>query len=231
MGTGMHMLNSSQSKVAEYRYDPFGNTIASSGSLADANVYRFSSKEIHVKSGMYYYGYRFYDPNAQRWLNRDPLGDRAFRRRFNFPSSRKRIDRNQYFFINNDPVGSIDAFGLFKTPFPWNGMVCNCKDNTKPVHVLIDGDYQTLPPNKCTANTKDQFDDVDGFWVDGKFYKVGTGTADACNPDGSKTCIAWEGKPDSPNSAIGRGADKKYGNTPPSNPPIYVQPDRDPPSD
>src|SRR5437667_3912969 len=33
-GNITYMLNSSQSKVAEYRYDPFGNTISQSGSLA-----------------------------------------------------------------------------------------------------------------------------------------------------------------------------------------------------
>ena len=60
--------------VASYRYDPFGNTLSQSGTLADANVYRFSSKEIHTNSGMYYYGYRFYDPSLQRWLNRTRLG-------------------------------------------------------------------------------------------------------------------------------------------------------------
>src|SRR6185295_6775634 len=74
-GNITYMLNSTQSKVAEYRYDPFGNTNSSSGTLAAANVYRFSSKEIHVNSGMYYYGYRFYHPNLQRWLNRDPAED------------------------------------------------------------------------------------------------------------------------------------------------------------
>ena len=68
------MLNSSQSSVAAYKYDPFGNLISSSGTLAGANVYRFSSKEQHANSGMYYYGYRFYDPNLERWLNRDPIG-------------------------------------------------------------------------------------------------------------------------------------------------------------
>jgi RHS repeat-associated protein len=57
----------------KYRYDPFGNLISKSGSLADANVYRFSSKECHSNSVMYYYGYRFYDPNLQRWANRDPV--------------------------------------------------------------------------------------------------------------------------------------------------------------
>src|SRR5437667_8798636 len=74
-GNITYLVNSSQAVAASYRYDAFGNKISSSGTLASANVYRFSSKEIHANSGMYYYGYRFYDPNLQRWLNRDPLGD------------------------------------------------------------------------------------------------------------------------------------------------------------
>jgi RHS repeat-associated protein len=72
------LIASNQLEVATYRYDPFGNTLSQSGTLADANVYRFSSKEIHTNSLMYYYGYRFYDPGLQRWLNRDPLGEPGF---------------------------------------------------------------------------------------------------------------------------------------------------------
>jgi len=73
-------VNSSQALAASYRYDPFGSTMSSSGTLASANIYRFSSKEIHVNSGMYYYLYRFYDPNLQRWLSRDPLAEPGFER-------------------------------------------------------------------------------------------------------------------------------------------------------
>jgi RHS repeat-associated protein len=54
-------------------YDPYGNLLASSGPLADANLYRFSSKEYHPNSGLVYYLYRYYDPNLQRWVNRDPI--------------------------------------------------------------------------------------------------------------------------------------------------------------
>jgi RHS repeat-associated protein len=63
---------------ATYRYDPYGRLLSWSVGLGDDNVYRFSSKEFHPKSGMYYYGFRFYDPTLQRWLNRDPDG-RAIR--------------------------------------------------------------------------------------------------------------------------------------------------------
>jgi RHS repeat-associated protein len=68
------LTDASERVVAKYLYDPFGNIIAQSGALADANVYRFSSKEYHANSGLCYFGGRFYDPNLQRWLNRDPLG-------------------------------------------------------------------------------------------------------------------------------------------------------------
>ena len=85
--------------MASYRYDPFGNTLSQSGSLAAANVYRFSSKEIHVTSGlMYYFGYRFYDPSMQRWLNRDPIGERG--------------GLNLYGYVGNDPLDRIDPLGL-----------------------------------------------------------------------------------------------------------------------
>ena len=58
---------------ALYRYDPFGNPIAQSGGFADLNLYRFSSKEFHPPSGLYYCGKRYYDPGLQRWINRDPI--------------------------------------------------------------------------------------------------------------------------------------------------------------
>ncbi len=63
------MINSAQTIVASYKYDPFGRIESQSGSLANDNVYRFSSKEVFFKttaaggpSDLYYYGFRFYDP-------------------------------------------------------------------------------------------------------------------------------------------------------------------------
>src|SRR5438094_1883669 len=96
-GNVTYMVDGSQAMVASYRYDPFGNTISSSGTQASANVYRFSSKEIYVNTGIYYYGYRFYDPNLQRWPNRDPIGEDG--------------GQNLYAFVANNPVGKVDAFG------------------------------------------------------------------------------------------------------------------------
>ncbi len=97
-GNITYLVNSSQTLAASYRYDPFGNTISSSGTLASANVYRFSSKELHVNSGLYYYGYRWYVPNVQRWLNRDPIEESG--------------GINLYGFIRNNPVAFTDTLGL-----------------------------------------------------------------------------------------------------------------------
>ena len=72
------LTDGSQNVVARYAYDPYGNLLAKSGSLADVNAYRFSSKEWNENSGLVYYLYRFYDPNLQRWLNRDPIGEGGF---------------------------------------------------------------------------------------------------------------------------------------------------------
>ena len=77
-GNVTYLETSAQGEAASYRYDPFGNVVSKSGALADANVYRFSTKELHVKSGLIYYLYRFYSPNWQRWANRDPSGEQGF---------------------------------------------------------------------------------------------------------------------------------------------------------
>src|SRR6185312_8669718 len=126
-GNIMYLENTNQGLAASYRYDAFGETLQSSGPLASSNTYQFSSKQrvqiapnaLFPFNGIYYYGYRFYVPHLQRWLNRDPLGDIAssaydqfqviearamFLREFHKP--------NPYLFIGNSPVTKIDKFGL-----------------------------------------------------------------------------------------------------------------------
>ena len=93
------MVDGGLSIVGSYKYDPYGRTISSSGN----NHYQFSSKEIHGNSGMYYYLYRFYDPNTQRWLNRDPIGLKG--------------GINLYGFTENEPINAVDALGLFEDGF------------------------------------------------------------------------------------------------------------------
>ena len=69
----------SGSRVMWMVYDALGRLLQSSGTPAGANRMRFSGKPwmapgVDASAGLYDYGYRFYDPNTQRWVNRDPIG-------------------------------------------------------------------------------------------------------------------------------------------------------------
>lgn len=97
-GNVTYLIYPNQQQAAKYLYDPFGNTLAMSGSLANVNNYRFSSKEWNANAGLYYYLYRFYDPMLQRWLNQDPIGEEG--------------GINLYTYVENNPINEIDLLGL-----------------------------------------------------------------------------------------------------------------------
>jgi RHS repeat-associated protein len=87
------LVNGSGTLVASYLYDPYGNMLGMWGALAPVNTYRYSSKEIDWQSGLYYYGYRYYEPNLQRWINRDPIQENG--------------GLNLYEYVANNPINRI----------------------------------------------------------------------------------------------------------------------------
>jgi RHS repeat-associated protein len=91
------LVNDKQLIVAQYLYDPYGNELAVIGPLAAANLYRFSSKENHPTSALNYYGYRFYLPSLQRWVNRDPVQENG--------------GISLYGFNWNSPLNQVDPHG------------------------------------------------------------------------------------------------------------------------
>jgi len=103
------LVNGSGTVVARYLYDSFGNPLGMWGSLAAANTQRFSSKEVDPHSGLYYYGYRWYAPNLQRWLSRDPIAERG--------------GINLYGFVGNDAVNGVDPFGLLNYYYSAGGFL------------------------------------------------------------------------------------------------------------
>ena len=67
---------------AHYVYDAFGGTASKSGAMTDDFRFRFSSKYLDDETGLYYYGYRYYDPVTVRWLSRDPIWEESFSRMY-----------------------------------------------------------------------------------------------------------------------------------------------------
>jgi RHS repeat-associated protein len=152
-GNVTYMVDTNQANVATYRYDPYGNQISSSGGLASANVYRFSSKEIHINSLLYYYGYRFYDPNLQRWLNRDPADDWGSLVNYVQNVRESEIDLNLYRFVGNSPAVYVDEFGLkWRAGGKWDGkddtIVCDGKDGIR-VALCKNSQGACGPGKKC----------------------------------------------------------------------------------
>jgi RHS repeat-associated protein len=84
--------------VGQYEYDPYGNTIKAEGQAARENKIRFSTKEYDSSTGLYYYGYRHYDPKTGRWPSRDPIEERG--------------GVNLYGMVANNAVNKSDYLGL-----------------------------------------------------------------------------------------------------------------------
>jgi RHS repeat-associated protein len=59
------------STSACYEYSPYGEMLRSTGPSATINPFRMSTKFCDEKTGLVYYGYRYYSRSLGRWLGRD----------------------------------------------------------------------------------------------------------------------------------------------------------------
>ena len=90
------ITRSGTTTIGTCEYSAFGNLKSSIGN--DVCRFKFSSKERDLSTSFYYYGYRFYAPQWQRWVSRDLIGE---------------VDGPNLFTFNlNNPVAFIDALGL-----------------------------------------------------------------------------------------------------------------------
>lgn len=106
------LIDSASGHIAEcYRYSAFGipKIYSGEGELLEksaiGNSWMFSSKRSDAESGLVYYGKRYYDADAGRWITKDPLGS--------FDGD------NAYTFLLNNPLSHIDLHGLFSLSTGW----------------------------------------------------------------------------------------------------------------
>ncbi|AZF33036.1 Putative insecticidal toxin complex [Pseudomonas sp. R4-35-07] len=86
--------------LSQESYFPYGGTAwwASRSEVEGRyKTRRYSGKE-RDSSGLYYYGFRYYAPWLQRWINPDPLGGGA--------------ELNPYLMAFNNPMTFVDSMGL-----------------------------------------------------------------------------------------------------------------------
>jgi len=100
LGSSTMELDHRGALISQESYYPFGGTAwwaARSEIDAKYKTVRYSGKERDA-SGLYYYGFRYYAPWLQRWINPDPAVN---------------IDGlNLYCFVSNSPISLLDSGGL-----------------------------------------------------------------------------------------------------------------------
>lgn len=103
---------------AWYVYDGFGQDFdKSTTGYTTENPMRFSTKYFDRETGLYYYGYRYYQPDTGRWLSRDPIEEFG--------------GINLYAVTGNDFANQWDSLGLETSTEKANRLVgkpvdCDC---------------------------------------------------------------------------------------------------------
>ncbi|SMF32655.1 RHS repeat-associated core domain-containing protein [Pseudomonas sp. LAIL14HWK12:I10] len=100
LGSGCLEVDGSGAVISQEEYYPYGGTAvwaACSEVQGRYKFVRYSGKERDA-TGLYYYGYRYYQPWLGRWLSADPAGT---------------VDGlNLYAMVRNNPMTLVDELGL-----------------------------------------------------------------------------------------------------------------------
>jgi len=96
LGSIRELTDSKQVVRARYDYDPYGRMTKISGDKD--TVFGYTGHMWHAQSGLNLTLFRAYDPNFGRWISRDPIG--------------MADGTNLYAYVRNNPINSVDKFGL-----------------------------------------------------------------------------------------------------------------------
>jgi len=97
----MSIVDETGTPVATYEYDPYGNVISATGTLAEVNPIRYRGYVYDSESGFYYLQSRYYDPEIGRFLNAD-----AF-----ISTGQGILGNNMFAYCNNNAVNLYDPSG------------------------------------------------------------------------------------------------------------------------
>lgn len=94
LGSTLALTDDSGNTLAQYTYEPFGNT---AGAGSSSNSYQYSGREDDG-GGLYFYRNRYYNPALSRFISQDPIGLAG--------------GLNLYAYVNNNPLSFVDPLGL-----------------------------------------------------------------------------------------------------------------------
>ncbi len=98
LGSVTHLTDESGQVVQRYQYDAYGSITAQLDPTF-VQPYAFTGREWDPETGLYYYRARYYDPRTGRFSSEDPIGFNAG-------------DPNFYAYVSNNPINSVDPYGL-----------------------------------------------------------------------------------------------------------------------
>jgi RHS repeat-associated protein len=104
LGSIREMTDTAGTIHTRYDYDPYGNRAKVFGDM-DAD-FGFTGYYYHQNSGLCLTLFRAYDPNAGRWISRDPISESG--------------GINLYAYVHNNPANRTDSIGLEEKATAWS---------------------------------------------------------------------------------------------------------------
>ena len=167
-GDVVMMVDANGATVASYTYDPYGNILTATGSMAEINPLRYRGYYYDSETGFYYLQSRYYDPAIGRFINADSFAS----------TGQGFLGYNMFAYCNNNPICFIDDNGCFAVWYllkecgRW-GFIHECVQN----HIIKNNSG------------------MDGeLWLKSKQYGVLIGRADLMNSEGEIWEIKHGGK-------------------------------------
>lgn len=104
-GDVMYLVDAQGNTVASYDYDPYGNIISATGSMAEINPLRYRGYYYDAELEMYYLQSRYYDPQIGRFINADESDYLGV--------SGTVLSYNLFSYCEGNPISHSDATGNF----------------------------------------------------------------------------------------------------------------------
>ena len=104
------MVDANGATVASYTYDPYGNILTATGSMAEINPLRYRGYYYDEETGFYYLQSRYYDPAIGRFINADDVSMLG--------ADGSMLSYNLFAYCENNPVMGCDPTGYWD----WGGV-------------------------------------------------------------------------------------------------------------